>query len=182
MALTLITAAASLPVSLAAVRAYCRVEDNRFDSVLDPIRKGAIGHIERMLGRAIGEQTWQLSLTAFSDVIELQRWPVLNLVEDGFSYIDPDGAPQLVDADTYTLDALSNPAAIVRNNDARWPQVIDRPNAITIEFVAGWTETTLPHDLQIAVCMIAQAWFDGETGKIPAAAMDLLHAHRVLRI
>lgn len=182
MALKLITAATTLPVSLATVRAHCRIENGRFDSILDPMRKGAVAHVERLLGRAIGEQTWQLSLDAFADVIELQRGPVLNLVADSFVYTDPDGTEQPVDAALYTLDAISNPAAIVRNDGESWPVPIDRPNAVQLQFVAGWTEETLPPDLQLAVCMIASAWFDGETGKIPAAAMDLLHAHRVLRI
>lgn len=182
MALKLITAATTLPVSLATVRAHCRIEDGRFDSVLDSMRRGAVAHIERLLGLAIGEQTWQLNLAAFADVIELHQGPVLNLVEDSFIYTDVDGVPQPVDPAVYTLDAITNPAAIVRNDGESWPVPIDRPNAVQLQFVAGWTEQTLPADLQLAVCMITGAWFDGETGKIPAAAMDLLHAYRVVRI
>ena len=182
MGLTLITTAATLPVSLAEVRTACRIEDGRFDALLTQKLRGAVKHIEKLLGIALGEQTWRLTLDQFSDAIELPKGPVLGLVTDGFQYIDSNGDAQLVAPEAYVLDLLSSPAWIVRNEDQSWPTTQDRINAVQIDFETGWTAETLPDDLKEAILMTAAAWFDGEGGTIPSAAMNLLHPHRRLQL
>lgn len=182
MALSLITAAAALPVTLAQVRTYCRIEDARFDALLDDLRRAAVGMVEEYLGRSVGEQTWRLTLDAFADAIELPRGPVLGLVADSFKYVDITGAPVVVPPELYTLDTVTQPSWIVRNEGESWPETIDAVNVVQVDFTTGWTETTMPAPLRTAVCMIAQAWFDGETGNLPPAAEVLLSPYRTLWI
>lgn len=163
MTLSLITPAASPPVSLATVKAWAGVEDDSFDPVLDAMRLAAIGHVEEVLGRALGVQTWRLTLDAFSDAIELPRGPVLGVAANSFKYIDPAGAPQVVPAETYSLDLVSTPGWIVRNEGASWPEALDRVNAVQVDFEAGWTETLLPPAMRAAVCMLAVNWFENRS-------------------
>lgn len=182
MGLKLITPAATLPVSLAAVKAWCGVEDDSHDTLLDQLRKAAVGHVEAVLGRSLGEQTWRLTLDGFSDAIELGKGPVLGLVADGFKYLDEAGVLTVVDPAIYTLDTITDPAWIVRNEGESWPATLDRINAVQVDFNAGWTEALLPEALRTAVCMIAGAWFDDRGAAVPKGVMDLLHPFRRIRI
>lgn len=182
MTLSLITPAATLPVSLASVKAHARVEDASFDVLLEKLRKAAIGHVERYLGRALGEQTWRLTLDQFSDAIELDRGPVLSIVANSFKYYDVNGDQQIVPAELYSLDLVSDPAWIVRNEGASWPSTVDAVNAVQVDFNAGWTEALLPPEIDQAVCMIATAWFEDSTAKVPQGALDLIQPWRTLWI
>ena len=180
MGLSLITPAATLPVSLAAVKVYCGVEDDSFDALLDQLRKSAVRAVEEVMGRSIGEQTWQLTLDQFSDAIELERGPVLELVAGSFKYYNPAGALVAVPDETYSLDLVSDPAWIVRNDGASWPQTISGVNAVELQFTAGWTEALLPEPIREAVCMICAARFEDRTAKMPPAALELIQPWRTM--
>lgn len=176
MALKLITAANTLPVSLAEARAACRIEDGRFDVLLQQKLRAAVKHAEKQLGIALGEQTWRLTLHGFCDVITLDNGPVLGLVEDSFFYVDPDGAEQPVVTSIYTLDAISEPAAIVLNEGKSWPAVKNARNVVRLDFTTGWTSATLPEDLKEAILTTARAWFDEEP--LPERVDDIFADYR----
>lgn len=182
MALKLITAAATMPVSLASVKLHCGVEDNSFDPLLAELLADAVNHVEELLGRSLGEQTWLLALDAFADTIELPRGPVLGIANNGFRYYDLAGAPQAVSAELYTLDLVTQPSWIVRNEGAAWPETMIAPNAVEVTFTAGWTEATLPRALRRAVCVLVAAWFEDRTASAPATVEDLVQPYRTLWI
>jgi uncharacterized phiE125 gp8 family phage protein len=179
MALTLITPAATLPVSLAAVKAHCGVEDTAHDVVLEALRKAACRHVERQLDRGLGLAVWRLTLDAFAPAIELAQGPVLTVDEVGYS--DPAGAPQVADPALYALDLTSHPARVMLNADAVWPEVLDGVNAVWVEFTAGWDETTLPPDLALAVLRCCARQFDDRAAAWPEIE-DLLWPNRRIRI
>lgn len=182
MALKLITAAATMPVSLASVKLHCGVEDDTFDPLLTELLADAVNHVEELLGRSLGEQTWQLTLDGFADAIELPRGPVLDVIEDGFKYAAPGGVLTVVPADLYTLDTVTQPSWIVRNDGAAWPEVVDGVNTVQVTFTAGWTESTLPRALRRAVCVLVAAWFEDRTASAPKAVMELVEPFRTLWI
>lgn len=160
MALTLTTPAAALPVTLAEAKAHVGIEadDTSFDTALTMHLRGAVSHVARVLDRALGEEVWTLTLDEFpTEAIELPVGPVLSV--DEVAYLDTAGAAQVVDAADYTADLVSNPQRIVLNSDASWPDTLDRVNAVTIEFTAGWDADTLPHDLRMAVLQLTAHWF-----------------------
>jgi uncharacterized phiE125 gp8 family phage protein len=185
MGLALITPAAAPPVALAAVKAFCAVEDTSHDAVLTALLAGAVRLAEAQLGQSLGEQDWRLTLDAFSDAIELPRAPVLAVT--AVNYVDAAGAAQLADPGLYTVDLTSDPQWLVRNADAQWPEVLDAVNVVSVNFTAGYAEGLLPPDLAVAICMIVAAWFDNrgsDSGKaaVPAAAQALLDLHRRILI
>lgn len=191
MGLILIDPAVTPPVELAELKLQCGVEDTSFDTLLTRLLKAAIAHVERLLDRALGTQTWQLALNEFADVIELPRGPVLEIVTDGFTYLDEALTERAVDAGIYTLDLVSNPQRVVRNADESWPSgVADRVNAVTITFQAGYTSSTLPDDLKHAVLMLAAHWFENRSAvnvgnpvnEVPLGFDALLWPHRRIRI
>lgn len=182
MALKLITAAATMPVSLASVKLHCGVEDSTFDALLTELLADAVNHVEELLGRSLGEQTWLLTLDAFADAIELRRGPVLGIVASGFKYVNAAGTLTVVPAELYTLDLVTQPSWIVRNEDAAWPETTAKPNAVEVTFTAGWTEATLPRALRRAVCVLVAAWFEDRTASAPKAVGELVQPYRRVRI
>jgi uncharacterized phiE125 gp8 family phage protein len=159
----LVTPASVLPVTREQVKLFCaiRLEETQFDALLDLLLAGAVSHAEAFLGRALGEQTWRLTLDAFSDAIELAVTPVLPPVV--VNYSDPDGLPQVVDSGDYTLDLSGNPGWVVINSDAEWPETIDAVNAVWIDFDAGWTAATLPPGILSALCQAVAAQLDARS-------------------
>ena len=182
MGLTLITAPSVLPVSLDALKAWCGVEDNTWDTVLTAQLKAACSYIGRQLGRSLGVATWTLTLDAFSDAIELSQGPVAGIVTGGFTYVDAAGAVQVVDPALYSIDLTSTPQWIVRNWDQSWPEVLNGVNAVAVQFTAGWTAETLPDDLAAAVQMLAGAWYEDRGAAVPKAVEGLIWPHRQIRI
>ena len=191
MALTLITPAAGLPVSLAEAKAHVGIEvdDPTYDIALTVHLRAAVGYVARVLDRALGEQVWQLTLDGFDGAaIELPVGPVLSVDEVG--YLDTAGASQVVDPADYTADLVSNPQRIVLNSDASWPDTMDRINAVSIEFTAGWDSDTLPDDLKLAVLQLTAHWFANReavnvgniTSQLPLGFDALLWPFRRMRI
>ena len=181
MGLTLITPASSLPVTAAQVKLLTRIDDTAFDDLLGLLLPAAHRAIGELAGASLGEQAWQLTLDAFSDAIELQRGPVTAVSAVG--YTDPDGAAQVVDPAIYTIDLASTPQWLVRNADSAWPTPLDRINAVTVDFTAGWTDATLPDDLRLAVAGLVQHWFEsGPAAPIPAGVTNLVAPWRNLWI
>lgn len=176
--LTLITAAADMAVSLAEAKAHCGIEVDDFDTLLTGYIDGATAAAEAFTGQAIRPQTWQLALDDFADAIELPRGPVTEVSE--VTYLDEDGASQTLATSSYVIDLVSNPARVVRDSDATWPDVDDVVNAVTIEFVAGYG--TVPGDIKQALLQAVAAWFaDRATaGALPKGAQDLLWRYRRL--
>lgn len=181
MGLTVVTPATTRPVSLADAKAWARVEASGHDGLIDDLIDQACAKVEELTGRMLGEVEFRLSLDAFSDAIELPRGPVSEVSAVG--YIDTAGAPQTVDAGDWTLDLASTPQWVVRNADATWPEVLDAVNVVTVDFVAGYTEATVPASLRRAVMTLVARWYDnpGDTD-VPASVLDAVQPFRTLWI
>lgn len=191
MGLILVDPATELPVTLAELKLNCGVEDSSFDSLLTINLKGALAHVERVLDRALGAQTWLLAQDDFTDVITLPVGPVLAISTGGFTYLDETGTEQVVPDAAYTLDLVSNPQRVVLNEGQDWPSDNgDFVNAVQIQFSAGYTAATLPADLKQAILLLAAHWFENRAAvaggtvvnEVPLGFDALLWPHRRIRI
>ena len=190
MALSLIAPASEPVVSLASAKAWCKVEGNANDLVLGELVLAAQRHIEQIIERSLGEQTWRLTLDAFSDAIELPKGPVTGIVTNSFTYRDVAGLQQIVDPALYSLDLVSNPAWVVRNSDASWPALLDGVNAVAIEFTAGEGAALCPPDLARAILLLTAFWFDNREAvnvgniinEVPFGVRSLTDPYRKIRI
>lgn len=98
---------------------------------------------------------------------------------DAVTYLDEDGAAQSLDAADYASDLLGNPGRVVMGADASWPTTFDGPNAVTIEFTAGYTADTLPAPIKSAVLQLVAQQFDERTsGDMPQGVARLLSPFR----
>lgn len=194
VALKLVTAPAELPVSLDEAKAHLRVDGNDEDDLIDILIRAATSHAERLMGRAIVEQTWDFYLDEFpSDGwINIPKPPLISVT--GFFYTSGD-TETAVDASVYRIDSASEPARISLAENASWPTPAVVSNAVRIRFTAGYIDdssppsltTAIPFDIIAAIkLMIGTLYANRETvvlgqavNQLPWAAEQLLRQHRV---
>lgn len=182
MGLTLITPATAWPVTLDQAKAHCRVESGDEDDLLTGLIAAAAGHIEDYSGRAIGSQTWELSLDQFSPAILLSKGPVSAIIS--VKYVDLAGVLQTASPLLYSADLISDPQWVVLNGDSSWPVTLDTVNAVTIRFTTGYAE--VPAAIRQACLLLIGHWYANREAvnvgnvatQLPLAVEYLLANHR----
>lgn len=172
-------------VDLADAKAQLRVTDTDDDTLITALCSVACAGLEGADGplkRAIGEQTWQLVLPHFVDhlrrgdhhrfrdflhgnpakpwnAIEIPLPPIDSI--SSVKYYDANNAQQTLAADTdYTLVDRGTETSFILPT-SQWPAHYRRPDAVTIEFVAGYEDVPRPI-WQAAILIIKQLYDLGE--------------------
>jgi uncharacterized phiE125 gp8 family phage protein len=136
------------PALLKDVKEWCRIDatNDSEDTTLKLLIDMAIGTAEDITGRAFVVRKLELNLPHFERVIELP-WPPLIDVES-VSYIDIQGATQIVDPATYEIDTVSEPGMIQPVWAQFWPAIVRYTfNPVKIVFRAGYIAPGSPPDL-----------------------------------
>jgi uncharacterized phiE125 gp8 family phage protein len=83
-------------------------------------------------------QTWELTLDAFPDALELTRTPVQGITS--IIYADSTGTNQTLSGSAYTLDAADGygHAYVVPAYRTSWPDTRDQVNAVAVRYLAGY--------------------------------------------
>jgi uncharacterized phiE125 gp8 family phage protein len=194
MGLTLITAPAFAPVSMAEAKAHLRQVDDDEDDLIALYLGIATRNVEDWTGRALVDQTWQLALDTFPDEGEIliPKPPLIEVVS--VVYDDADGNEQTISTDDYDVDTASEPGWVVPVTDVDWPTPLEAINAIRIRFRAGYVDTnsppttTIPPPLKGAVLLELGSLFEHrsliEVGAIPYqlpfGIQNMLRPYRVL--
>ena len=140
MALKLITAPSTLPVTLIEAKAHLRIDHADEDTLLLSLIATAAAGAEHETGRALMAQTWEVSLDAFPDAVELTRTPVQSITS--VTYADSAGVPTVLSNAFYALDAADEFgwAYVVPAYDGAWPETRDEINAVKVRYVAGYAD------------------------------------------
>uniref|UniRef100_A0A6M3XTW3 Putative head-tail connector n=3 Tax=viral metagenome TaxID=1070528 RepID=A0A6M3XTW3_9ZZZZ len=151
MRLILTTAATEEPVSLSDARTHLRISDDETteDALIQGIIMAARIEAERQLGRPLVSQTWTAKMDYFpdSDEIELPLPPLVSVAT--VKYIDPDGTLQTLSNTYYTVDTSGVLGRIYLNYGYSWPDIRVEPNAVRIEYVAGYGDASaVPEDVK----------------------------------
>jgi uncharacterized phiE125 gp8 family phage protein len=152
---TLVTPAASQPVTLTEAKAQCRVLHTDEDTFLTGLIAAATAHVEKQTGRAILPQTWRLTLERFEDEITLPQSPLRSVAS--VKYLDAAGAEQTLPSSFYVADTTSTPGRIVLAADKDWPVTADSPNAVVIEYEAGYAAAPAP--IKHAILLLVGHWY-----------------------
>jgi uncharacterized phiE125 gp8 family phage protein len=190
MSRVLVTAVTSEPVSVAEAKAHMRVDASDDDALIGALITAARLEAERITGRAMATQTWDLVLDEFpcaNGIIILPLPPAQSIT--WVKYIDEDGVEQTLSSALYVLDTKSTPARLYPAYDEEWPEVRCQPNAVTIRFVCGYTTAAaaIPAHAKLAINQMVAHWYEhrGEaiTGTIvneaPKVAETILASLRV---
>ena len=168
MTLKLKTPPASEPLSLTETKAYLKVTDTSDDVLLTQMITALRKSCEDWTGRALVTQTWTLWRDGFPHrgrdrlpydgyfelpvdfADEAQRMisipkPPLQSVTFLKTY---DAKNQAIpfDAGKYFVDSASEPGRIVLNQSSAWPTGLRPANAVEIEYVAGYGDTSAVPD------------------------------------
>jgi uncharacterized phiE125 gp8 family phage protein len=178
--LTLVTAPAELPLSLAEVKAsgnLTGLEEDQ-DAVIAARLRAAVAQIDGRdgwLGRCLITQTWTLWLGEFPRTIRVPL-PPLQEVEE-IRYVDPDGATQTLDPGAYHVAGVGGAGRIVPAIGQTWPATRCLPEAVQVDFTAGFGPdwNSVAEDIRAALVLMTVAAYDGCTSD---AATAILMRHR----
>ena len=129
------------PVSFADMEDHARISDADLveQGYVESLVAKARRYVERTLSRQLITATWQLSLEAFPEEIELWKLPVQSVAS--IQYVDADGVAQTLDEDQYQVDVAGQdvPARIKPAYGCSWPTTRgDTYGAVTVTFLAGY--------------------------------------------
>ena len=161
MALKLITASTALAVTLAEAKAHLRVDASDEDTLITAMITSATETAEQITGRAIMPQTWELTLDAFPDALELTRVPAVSVTS--IKYFDAAGVQQTLASNAYALDAADDFgfAYLVPAYGTEWPVTRDQINAVAVQYVAGYANATaVPEPIKAWIKLTLSAMFE----------------------
>jgi uncharacterized phiE125 gp8 family phage protein len=169
VSLTLVTAPALEPVSLADTKLHLRVDVADDDALIDSLIRAAREYVETFTHRALMPQIWDLKLDGFPScgVIEFPKAPLVSVTS--VTYLDTAGVSQTWSSALYTVDAPSGPMAragrLVPIYGESFPSTRSIVNAVTVRFLAGYGATAsvalplVPASLKAAMKILVATWY-----------------------
>lgn len=146
--LELSTAPTAEPLTVGDIIAHLNFDGTADDAVLQTYLSAAIAYVQRVGQVQLMTATYKLYLDRFHDTMMLPRPPCASVTS--VKYLDQAGDEQTLAAANYLVNKVSttNPAQITLAYNSTWPAVRNRQhNAITIEYVAGYTSAdNVPED------------------------------------
>lgn len=185
--LTLVTAPASLPLTVEAAKVATRVCDDTDDEFIRTLIKAAARLVDGRdgyLGRALISQRWKLILDSFPDgsgkiIIPL---PPLQTVHS-IIYIDEAGASQTLATDKYRVVSDVEPAFIEPLYGTEWPWTRDVEGTVRIEFTAGYGATwdKVPDEIRTYLSLQVAEWYNNrELNIVGTSISEIPHVRNML--
>lgn len=170
MSLLLITAPTELPLTLAQIKQHLRDEETvDQDATIMSYLRSALSHIDGAsgwVGRAIVEQTWEVTFDCFpktwSGRIVIPLPPLRSITT--IKYLDTAGVEQTLDSSKYRVlqaehdvrSGIVEPA-----HGESWPATRDVGEAVTIRFVAGYgARNAVPAPIRTALMLHVEMLYD----------------------
>ena len=155
MTIEVLTGPAYEPVSRAEAKRWLRIENSvtDHDLVIDLLIQAMREDAENLTQRAFisrqlrltlqtwpkvsaSQVSWASGRTLYGLAIELPFPPLISV--DAFRYVDTDGVLQTLAANQYVVHEWREPAWIVPEWDVTWPTIRAVPDALQIDFTAGY--------------------------------------------
>jgi uncharacterized phiE125 gp8 family phage protein len=132
-------------------------------------------YIEQRTDCSLLATTWEITMDAFpkAKAIYLPRWPLQSIVE--VNYVDTQGQSQAIPSEDLVLRLDDHGRGrFALRKWARWPAVDDTPDAVRVEFVAGWpSAVAVPPTFTRAMLMLSAWWFEQrEAGIVGVSAIE----------
>lgn len=156
-------------VTLSEAKAHLRVRHSDEDALIEAYISAATAHIDGpdgWLGRALGDQVLEAYADFFRDCMRLPFGPVIEVVS--VKYLAGTGDEVTVLPTEYELRGWLLGAAFGK----RWPSVLSHPEAVRIQYRAGYAD--LPPPIRAAILlMVGDLYLNRETASIGAAASQI---------
>lgn len=175
--ITTITPPTAQPVTLEDAKLFARIDAPDDDTLLLSLIMAAAEHVETILGRRLMVGVYELHLSEFPlGRIVLPFSPVSSVT--GITYADDDGTIQPFTAWDAYLDDDAPFIAPTR----RWPFAPCHPDAVLVQFVAGYQSP--PERARLAILSLVAHWYEhrepnsGNAREVPHHITRLLNSTR----
>jgi uncharacterized phiE125 gp8 family phage protein len=159
------------PILLDEAKVQCGVaaDVSYHDDALRMSIEAARQKVETDTGRALINQTWDLSLDCFPtglDAIYIPKAPVSAI--SSVKYYDTSNVEQTLSASVYKTLLSREPAEIRLKYQQAWPFIYSEAAVVTVRFVAGYGASYLsvPDGLRRAMLLLIHKDFDQAIGDI----------------
>jgi uncharacterized phiE125 gp8 family phage protein len=193
-------AATDLPIKVEEVADYLRTDSDN-DSELAHISNllaQALEEIERYTGRSIAPTQYRLVLEdwprgpsefasyprapqgAYLHAIELPRAPVTAVATVKY-YPENSEVLTTLSSTQYFSITSKEPGLVYLKSDKEWPVISERPDAVQVEFTAGYTAGNCPASMKQAALLLARFYYaGGSPNDVDQGGNDLEKAHMLL--
>lgn len=205
MGLSVVIGPSTDPVTLAEAKAHLRVAISDDDGLIAGYILAARHWVEGEIHRPIVSRMYDYTIDYGWPHRCGKHWidlplPPLRSVRS-VSYVDASGVTQILATNQYTPMANRPRGLIVPTYDATWPDVRSQVEAITVRFVAGYTDFTdtstspnatvtgpgIPDDIRQALLLLVGHWYENrETvvigqapAEVPMAVESIISGYRV---
>jgi len=175
---SLVTAGAN-PISLKEAKDHLRVSTNDDDLMIKNLITAATAQAENYTWRSLTTQTWDIFFDTFSDYeIPLGQLQSVTTIK----YYDSDDVQQTLASTVYDVDINTDPGKISLAYGQSWPSVYDKPNAIEVRVVCGYTTTpeAIKSAIKVNVEMLYGNLFDNEHLQLKRTHEALLSPYRLV--
>ncbi len=192
----------TLVVSLAEMKLYLKVDNTADDNLITSLIHAATSLVEKYISRELLNKTFTMYLDLFpfckqygntvesnfnNYTIQVKRSKLQSITS--IKYYDNDVLTTL-DSALYSFSEDNDYSRIYLIDDSTlWPSTDDRKQAVEIEFVAGYGETTddVPEDLKTAIKMLVAYIYENRgdcvtTSISSSSANVLLDLYRIREI
>lgn len=175
---TLVTPPSGDVVTLEEAKIHLRVDGSEEDDYISSLIAASVGMTEEVLRRKLLTQTWEVSLTSFSDVIALPWPPVQSVVS--IKYTDSNGDEKTLDSSEYYAFFSQFHAEIEPR--LTWPEVSrDVPYPVRIRFVCGYgTAQEVPAQIKLAIKMLVGTWYANRETLSAGGEKEIPHSYQWL--
>jgi uncharacterized phiE125 gp8 family phage protein len=178
----IVTPPESEPLTLDEVKAWLKVDGTDEDTLLSALITTARQSVEKYCQMAVLEQEAVETFPRFErNGIRLSLWPLMEV--GAVKYRDTGKVERTLDDSFYGVDVMQRPGLIFRQENALWPLLEVAPDAVTVEYTAGYaTAEDVPAPIKTAMLLMIADWYDNRTDSartLPTAAERLLNQYRV---
>ena len=178
MALSLIAAPATEPISLDEAKAHLRVSVTDDDALIEALIVAARERAEQETRRALITQTWDAIGRSFPGVIRLPKPPLESVTH--VKYFDTANVEQTLSALTFykvsaPAGADAAPGRISLRYGQVWPSVYAEEDVVTVRFVAGYGDAEdVPRTIKQGMLLAIGNWYaNRETAVVGTIVADL---------
>jgi uncharacterized phiE125 gp8 family phage protein len=151
----------NMPVTLAEAKAHLRITHDQADTEILGYLLAATEYAETRAQRIFRQRTLTLVLDDFPGLDEpvvFDLSPVQSITT--IQYYDEDNATQ-THTTAYLVEDATGVSCLYPNYDTQWPNTVERPDAVTITYVAGYSSVaTVPQRAKNAIMMLTKHGYD----------------------
>jgi uncharacterized phiE125 gp8 family phage protein len=181
-ALERIEDAADLPVSVCDAKMHLRITSSAEDAYISDLVYAAVAMTDGLgtLGKAMITQKWRQYFGVNPGVAYLSIGPVQSVTK--IAYYDKDGVEQDATLTDFDVFGNGNATRVTPKPGFSWPDAQDRPDAIWIEYEAGYGDlpSDVPAALRHAIKMLVAHWYENRENATEAGMRNIPYGYDAL--